>query len=350
MSKTLLGKITITKVLNGLLWAAVLLSISLRLVVSSYERPLFVAAGQERFEVEKGSGLLQVAYDFEERSWIDFPRFVTLYGRLLGYADGLKAGEYAIDPGMTLKQLLSKMRKGDVITYQLTFVEGQTFQDFLHTLENTQGIVRTLPALDAENVLKALAIPYSSPEGWLFPDTYFYEKGESDVAILKRAYHLMEQTLEREWKARDKDLPYASPYDALIMASIVEKETAVEEERGRIAGVFVRRLQSGMRLQTDPTVIYGMGDRYNGNITRQDLVAPGPYNTYLNLGLPPTPIANPGEASIHAALNPEPGDVLYFVATGEGRHQFSVTLEEHEKAVDEYQRKRRTDYRSSPAR
>lgn len=349
MSKAWLKKLTVGRIAHGLLWGAVALCVCLRILVAPLERPLQVTAG-ERFEVAKGTGLLQIAHDFNERSWIAFPRFVTLYGRVFGYAGGLKAGEYAIEPRMTIKQLLGKMQKGDVIVYQLTFVEGQSFSDFLKTLQNTPDIAKTLSPYDAESVLKALSIPHASPEGWLFPDTYFYEKGETDVAILKRAYSRMQQVLEKEWQARARDLPYASAYEALIMASIVEKETAVEEERGKIAGVFVRRLQKGMRLQTDPTVIYGLGAEYNGNITRQHLITPNPYNTYLITGLPPTPIANPGGASIRAALNPEPGEVLYFVATGEGKHQFSVTLEEHEKAVDEYQRKRRSDYRSSPAR
>lgn len=349
MSKDWLKKLTVAHIAHGLLWGAVVLCICLRILVAPLEEPLRVAAG-ERFEVVKGSGLLQVARDFESKSWVMFPRFVAFYGRLLGYAGGLKAGEYAIEPGMTLKQLLAKMQKGDVIVYQLTFVEGQSFLDFLHTLKNTPAVTKTLLAYDAVNVLNALSIPHASPEGWLFPDTYFYEKGETDVAILKRAYNHMQQVLEKEWQVRAKDLPYTTPYEALIMASIVEKETAVEEERGTIAGVFVRRLQKGMRLQTDPTVIYGLGSEYNGNITRQHLTTPNPYNTYLNVGLPPTPIANPGVASIRAALNPSPGEVLYFVATGEGKHKFSVTLEEHEKAVDEYQRKRRPDYRSSPVR
>lgn len=350
MSKAALKKLNIMSLVQVFLWGLVLLCVFLRVEVAALEKPLPLTSDDTRFEVRKGAGLLQVVYDFETRSWVNSPRLLALYGRVLGYADGLKAGEYSLRPGMTAKQLLQKMRKGDVIVYQLTFVEGQSFQDFLRTLENTQGVARTLKRYDAESIMKALGISHPSPEGWLFPDTYNYEKGETDVAILKRAYSHMQQVLEREWQARSKDLPYASAYEALIMASIVEKETAVESERGKVAGVFVRRLQKGMRLQTDPTVIYGMGSHYNGNITRQDLLTPNPYNTYLVPGLPPTPIASPGQASIHAALNPEPGEVLYFVATGEGKHYFSVTLEEHEKAVDEYQRKRRSDYRSSPPR
>lgn len=345
-----LKTLTFPRIAHAVLWTLVVFFVCLRALVADFETPLAFSADNDRFVVTKGAGLLQVAYQLEERDWTSSPRFVTLYGRLFGYADALKAGEYEVVPGITLKGLLNKMRKGDVVVYQLTFVEGQSYRDFLKVLSTTEGVTKTLSSQDASALLAVLGEKRASPEGLLFPDTYFYEKGESDVAILKRAHQHLLDVLNKEWASRAKDLPYASPYEALIMASIVEKESAVESERGKIAGVFVRRLQKGMRLQTDPTVIYGLGTEYNGNLTRQHLTTPNPYNTYLNTGLPPTPISNPGEASIHAALNPEPGDVLYFVATGEGKHQFSVTLEEHEKAVDDYQRKRRADYRSSPAR
>lgn len=350
MTKGWWAQFSVNRIIQLLLWGLVVLSVGLRILVASYEKPLPIASQGERFEVAKGAGLLQVAYQFEDKSWVAMPRLFTLYGQLLGYTEGIKAGEYQINSGTTLKTLLAKMKKGDVITYQVTFVEGQSYQDYLRVLASTDGIKKTLAANDVVAVMKALGDTRNSPEGLLFPDTYFYEKGEADVDILKRAYRHMQDALTKEWVSRAEGLPYNSPYEALIMASIIEKESGVEAERERIAGVFVRRLQKGMRLQTDPTVIYGLSGEYNGNLTRQHLMTPNPYNTYLNIGLPPTPIANPGIASIRAALHPEPGEVLYFVATGEGKHQFSITLEEHEKAVDEYQRKRRTDYRSVPAR
>lgn len=348
MIKRWLKMLTSPWIVHACLWMLVVVVIAFRVVVAGYEKPLSIDVGGDRFEVAKGSGLLQIAFQCEDRGWIGFPRFLAFYGRLFHYAGGLKAGEYRITPDMSLKNLLQKMLKGDVIIYQLTFVEGQTYRDYLQLLENTEGIVKTTTAGDESVLMKMMGENHKSPEGLLFPDTYFYQKGETDAEILKRAYHHLQEVLGREWAARAKDLPYQSPYDALIMASIIEKETAVEAERTKIAGVFVRRLQTGMRLQTDPTVIYGLGQDYTGNLTRQNLATPNPYNTYLNVGLPPTPIANPGEASIHAALNPEQGDALYFVATGEGRHHFSVTLDEHERAVDEFQRKRRADYRSAP--
>ncbi len=187
-------------------------------------------------------------------------------------------------------------------------------------------------------------------EGWIYPDTYSYTKGTRDIDVLRRAYQRMQQVLAEEWEARSQPLPLSSPYEALILASIVEKETGAPEERAAIAGVFVRRLQKNMRLQTDPTVIYGMGDNYRGNIRRSDLTRYTPYNTYKIDGLPPTPIANPGREAIHASLHPAPGKALYFVAKGDGRHQFSATLVEHNRAVQVYQkRQRRQDYRSSPA-
>lgn len=350
MTKNWLALLGLKRIIQVLLWALVVLSVVVRILVASYEKPLLIAAQGERFGVEKGAGLLQVAYQFKEKSWVAMPRLFTVYGRLLGYADGLKAGEYNIEPGTTLKTLLAKIKKGDVIIYHVTFVEGQSYRDYLRILASTEGIKKTLTSYENDAVMKVLGDSRESPEGLFFPDTYFYEKGESEVDILKRAYRHMQDALNKEWAARADGLPYASPYEALVMASIIEKESGVEAERGKIAGVFVRRLQKGMRLQTDPTVIYGLGNGYNGNLTRQHLLAPNPYNTYLNTGLPPTPISNPGIASIRAALNPEPGEVLYFVATGEGKHQFSITLEEHEKAVDDYQRKRRADYRSAPIR
>lgn len=350
MTKGRWAPFSVNRIIQLLLWGLVFLSVCVRILVAPYERPLPIASQGERFEVAKGAGLLQIAYQFEDKSWVAMPRLFTLYGQLFGYAEVIKAGEYQIVPGTTLKALLAKMKKGDVITYQVTFVEGQSYRDYLRILASTDGIKKTLATNDVDAVMKALGDTRSSPEGLLFPDTYFYEKGETDVDILKRAYRHMQDALTKEWVSRAEGLPYNSPYEALVMASIIEKESGVEAERERIAGVFVRRLQKGMRLQTDPTVIYGLGGEYNGNLTRQHLMTPNPYNTYLNTGLPPTPIANPGIASIRAAMNPEPGEVLYFVATGEGKHQFSITLEEHEKAVDEYQRKRRTDYRSAPTR
>lgn len=350
MIKAWISTLTLPRMAHGLLWLLVLFLVIFRVLVAEYEKPLNIAENGERFTVEKGAGLLQVAYQLEARSWVSRPRFMTFYGKLFGYANGLKAGEYSIEPRASLKTLLRKIKTGDVIVYQVTLVEGQGYRDYLRLIAGIATIGKTLTVTNGDALLLALGVEHSSPEGLFFPDTYYYEKGESDVDILKRAYRHMDAVLNKEWTERAQGLPYATPYEALVMASIIEKESGAEAEREKIAGVFVRRLQKGMRLQTDPTVIYGLGSEYNGNLTRQHLISSTPYNTYLNTGLPPTPISNPGMASIHAALHPEAGELLYFVATGEGKHHFSVTLEEHEKAVDEYQKKRRIDYRSSPVR
>lgn len=335
---------------SGLLWLLAMFLVIMRAVLADYELPLAIGDTAKRIQVERGAGLSQVAYEMAEQGLIQSPRFLTIYGRLLGYAEELKAGEYEIEPGMSLKALLGKMKRGDVVIYQVTFVEGLGYREYLKALSKAESINITLQNLDGKQILALLNIPARAcPEGLFFPDTYFYEKGESDLDILKRAHAHLESVLQKEWDHRAEGLPYVSPYEALIMASIVEKESASESEREQIAGVFVRRLQSGMRLQTDPTVIYGLGDDYSGNLTKQHLVTANPYNTYLNTGLPPTPIANPGKASIAAALHPAEGNSLYFVAKGDGTHQFSATLEEHEKAVEAYQKQRRADYRSSPS-
>jgi UPF0755 protein len=245
--------------------------------------------------------------------------------------------------------LLTKMLSGDVINYSVTLVEGKTFRDFRRMVEEAAHIdVSTKGMTDAE-VMALLGEPDEHPEGLFYPDTYYYHRDETDIAIYKRAREKLREVLQREWGQRQADLPYKSPYEALIMASIIEKETGSAPERPEIAGVFVRRMKLGMKLQTDPTVIYGLGDRYEGNIFKSHLLEPTPYNTYVIPGLPPTPIANSGTDSIRAALNPAEGDSLFFVARGDGTHHFSATLAEHEAAVVEYQRNRRADYRSSPA-
>ncbi|CBL46917.1 Aminodeoxychorismate lyase precursor [gamma proteobacterium HdN1] len=330
------------------LWGLVALVIAFRVWVADYERPLPVDGAESRLEVAKGAGLSQIAVQCKAKGWVDSPRFLSYYGRLFGYAGGLKAGEYRVTPGMNLKDLLHKMQKGDVVVYQITLVEGQTWRDYVRQLKDAENIESTIDPDDEKALATRLNEPYPTPDGLLYPDTYFYHKGETDFDILQRAQRRLKEVLDREWQNRAQGLPYHSPYEALIMASIVEKETGVEAERARIAGVFVRRLQQGMRMQTDPTVIYGLGKAYDGKLTKSHLQTPNPYNTYLNIGLPPTPIASAGVAAIHAALHPAAGDELYFVATGEGKHKFSVTLAEHEQAVTQFQRNRRADYRSSP--
>lgn len=307
-----------------------------------------VEPGNRVIIIERGSALPRVARQLEDRGLVKFPVLWRLYARFLAPAP-VKAGEYELDEFVSPYSLLVKFQSGKVITYGVTLVEGLTFADFVKTLAKAPKLQVLLPPDDLESQLRLLELDLSHPEGWFFPDTYRYIAGETDVSILKRAHGKMRSTLQLEWEGRQPGLPYQSPEEALIMASIIEKETGVPYERGTIAGVFVRRLQRGMRLQTDPTVIYGLGLEYQGNITRAHLRRATPYNTYVIKGLPPTPIAMPGLAAIRAAMHPEAGDALYFVAKGDGSHQFSVTIEEHNEAVANYQkRKRAPDYRSAP--
>lgn len=261
----------------------------------------------------------------------------------------LHSGEYRLTPGLKVIDMLGLWRNGEVVQYSLTLVEGWSFRQVRAALARETRLEQTLDGLNDAGVMKRLGQPGLNPEGRFFPDTYRYVGGMSDLDLLKQAYARLEMVLAEEWQERAEGLPYKEPYDALIMASMIEKETGVPEERSEIAGVFVRRLRIGMRLQTDPTVIFGMGERYNGRITRADLLDPTPYNTYAIDGMPPTPIALVGREAIHAALHPAAGKSLYFVARGDGSHVFSDSLQAHNRAVREYQLKRRADYRSSPA-
>lgn len=263
--------------------------------------------------------------------------YLEAYARGMKKAAGIKAGEYRLDPGMNPYQALDLWRSGKVVVYELRIVEGTRFDAALQQVATHPQIRHTLTTSDPDQIMAALGLAGKHPEGRFFPDTYLFPRDTSDVVILRRAFDAMSKLLDAEWQTRAADLPYANPDDALNMASIVEKETGVPAERPQIAGVFVRRLRLGMRLQTDPTVIYGLGASFDGNLRKRDLLAANPYNTYLNTGLPPTPICLPGRAAINAALHPADGDALYFVSRGDGTHQFSATLAEHEAAVRRYQ-------------
>lgn len=280
---------------------------------------------------------------------LDQAFWLRLYWRFNLRNQPLHSGEYRLVPGATASDMLDLWRRGEVLQYSLTLVEGWNFRQVRAALAREKRLELTLGELSDAELMKKLGLPGLNPEGRFFPDTYSFVRGMSDLELLKQAQVRLEKVLAEEWAQRAKDLPYKEPYEALIMASMIEKETGVPQERGEIAGVFVRRLRIGMRLQTDPTVIYGMGERYNGRITRNDLRQPTPYNTYTIDGMPPTPIALVGREAIHAALNPVAGKSLYFVARGDGSHVFSNSLEQHNRAVREYQLKRRADYRSSPA-
>lgn len=250
----------------------------------------------------------------------------------------LKVGEYVLEKGATAADILALLAEGKTRRYSITFPEGWSFKQVFQAIKDNPNLQHTLSDQEFTDLMTKVGSDRSHPEGLFFPDTYYFEKNSSDVELLKRAHDKMQRLIAAEWQKRDRDLPLESPYEALILASIIEKETAAAEERKKIAGVFTRRLKMGMLLQTDPTVIYGMGDDYQGNIRRSDLREPTPYNTYVIKGLPPTPIAMPGKAAIQAALHPADGDDLFFVARGNGRHVFSATYTAHEKLVTLYQR------------
>ncbi len=265
------------------------------------------------------------------------PWYWRLLARQLHVAGRLHAGEYALTPGLTPTTLLQKMAAGDVLQHHFTIVEGWTFRQLRAALAQDDGLQQTLAAIDDAEIMRRLQAGGAPPEGWFLPETYSYVKGMSDFDILHRSHEAMARLLEESWATHPMGFMLESPYQVLTLASIVEKETARVEERPLIAGVFLHRLKLGMRLQTDPTVIYGLGARYDGNLHRRDLDTDTPYNTYTRDGLPPTPIALPGKAAVEAVMHPDPTDALYFVARGDGTHEFSATLDAHNRAVERYQ-------------
>ena len=266
--------------------------------------------------------------------------YLVLYAMLRGEENDLQAGEYVISKGMNARQLFTAMVAGKVRQVSVTLLEGWNYRQVLKALDEHEQIKNTITTDEPAEVAKAVGIDGDHPEGWFFPDTYRFVCGTTDVELLKLAYAATQKVLKEEWENREEGLPYASPYEALTMASIVEKETGLASERTEIAGVFVRRLNKGMLLQTDPTVIYGIGKNFDGNIRRKDLRTDTPYNTYTRAGLPPTPIAAAGREAIYAALHPAEGETLYFVSKGDGSHYFSKTLKEHNAAVRKYQLKK----------
>lgn len=302
-------------------------------------KPLSISEHQT-LELKPGSRLRDAVTLMRERGLFEARRqglYLELWARANGQAAQIKAGEYALDPGLSSLDMLALLVGGKTMLYELRIIEGLRFDQALKLIADHPVLVHTLADTRAETVMAAIGQPDMHPEGRFFPDTYRFPKGTSDVVILRQAFGAMDRLLQENWARRAPGLPYARPDDALTMASIVEKETGVPEERARIAGVFVRRLKLGMRLQTDPTVIYGIGEMFDGNLRKRDLLADGPYNTYKRAGLPPTPICLPGRAAVEAALNPAAGDELFFVSRGDGSHQFSVTLEQHDAAVRRYQ-------------
>ena len=288
------------------------------------------------FTVNSGSGLKAVARQLANDGVLAEPESLWIVARLLGRGQAIKAGTYRLERATTPLELIDKMERGDVVLDEILFVEGSTLRQWLAQLAAQPKIRQTL-AGKSEMDLRGMLGEIDPLEGWFFPDTYRYAPGTTDLDILKRAHAAMKKKLDEAWAARDPGIVLATPYEALTMASIVEKETGQGVERPIIASVFENRLRRGMRLQTDPTVIYGLGERYDGAIHKRDLLEDTPWNTYTRDGLPPTPIAMPGAASIRAVLHPAATPYLYFVARGDGTHEFTASLEEHNRAVAKYQ-------------
>lgn len=325
-------------IVAALVLAAVLAGATAWRIQDFMASPVAVPADGVSFSIPAGSSFTAVARRLVEQDIIEDDRFYRLYARWSGDASAIHAGDYLIEAGATPRSLLQKFTSGDVRLFSFTIVEGWNHRDLLSALHANEVVQASMTEEDWPGLLADLGAATSHPEGLFLPETYRFPQGATDREILAQAYGLMQRTLGEEWDARGDRTPVTTPYEALVLASIVEKETARPDERARIAGVFARRLEKRMRLQTDPTVIYGIGPQFNGNLTRKDLRTDTPYNTYTRAGLPPTPIAMPGRAAIRAALNPAEGEELYFVATGlsDGSHKFSKTKAEHDAAVAEY--------------
>lgn len=304
--------------------------------------PLSLHGGQTPldFSVSPGLALRGASQQMAEAGLGFAPWQFTLLARLMGKSTAIKAGSYAVETGVTPLLLLDKLTRGDVTQAEIVFIEGKTFRQMRAALDAHPDVLHETTVLTNQDVLAQIGATEKHPEGLFFPDTYLFAKKSSDLDILRRAYRAMQRQLDLEWQRRDQDTPYATPYQALIMASIVEKETGRPADRPMVSSVFSNRLRSGMLLQTDPAVIYGVGEKFDGNLRKRDLLTDTPYNTYTRPGLPPTPIAMPGLAALQATLHPPKSDKLYFVARGDGSSEFSHSLGEHNRAVAKYQKGR----------
>jgi UPF0755 protein len=303
------------------------------------ERPLPLPKSPFDFQVKSGATLGSVARDLASQGVLDHPAPLIALARWKGVDRGIKAGSYEIVSGVTLPALLAKLTQGDVTQAAITIVEGTTFADLKTQLRSNPNVAKQVIDLPDDALLAKLRIEASHPEGQFFPDTYFFATGSSDLALLRRAHRSLVERLDASWAKRAADAPFSTPYEALVLASIVEKETGRAADRPLVASVFVNRLRAGMKLQTDPTVIYGLGSAFDGNLRKRDLETDTPYNTYTRAGLPPTPIALPSQASIEAVLNPPKTAYLYFVSRGDGASEFSTNLADHNRAVAKYQLK-----------
>jgi UPF0755 protein len=327
---------------RALAWVALVLFAAGGAAVLSWwyvdRRPLPLSADRIEFRIPSGASVRAIAQTANQAGVSLNENAFVLLARVTDSAGKLRSGRYAVERGITLRTLLNKLKSGDVLLERLTIPEGISFAEMRSVLAAATELRQDSAKMNAAELLRAVGASESHPEGLFAPETYLYDPGASDLDVWRQAYRMQSKALEAAWAARSSDLPYKNPYEALIMASIVEKETGQSAERSEIAGVFVNRLRLGMLLQTDPTVIYGLGAGFDGNLRKSDLLRDGPYNSYTRAGLPPTPIALPGKASIEAALRPAPTKALYFLARGDGTSKFSETLAEHNRAVDKYQR------------
>jgi UPF0755 protein len=301
-------------------------------------QPLVLPTSPFAFEVKPGASLRAVARELTGAGVLgrDWP--LVALARVEGVDRAIKAGNYEITEGITLPGLLGKLTQGDVTQSALTIVEGSTFAELRAQIAANPDIASSTQDLADAELMRRIGAPGTAPEGWFFPDTYYFAAGSTDAAVLARAYRLMQARLDAAWERRDPDTPLRNPYEALILASIIEKETGRSEDRPLVGSVFVNRLAGGMRLQTDPTVIYGLGAAFDGNLRRRDLEHDTPFNTYTRDGLPPAPIALPGQASLDAATHPPKTAYLYFVSRGDGTTEFSTTLSDHNRAVAKFQK------------
>jgi UPF0755 protein len=302
--------------------------------------PLNLSPQAQEISIKPKSGLRSIANQLVEQKVISSALPFVILAKIMQKESELQAGDYTVNKNVSPYQLMLSLNHGKSTQGSITFIEGKTFKQMRAKLAKNDAVRSTISDLTDAEVMLAVGNGEKHAEGWFFPDTFYFDRNTADTVLLKRAYDIMNAKLDAAWANRATGLPYKNKYEALIMASIIEKETGKASERPMIAGVFLNRLRIGMRLQTDPTVIYGMGDNYNGNIRRKDLTTDTPYNTYTRDGLPPTPIAMPGLAAIDAALHPEKTKALYFVGKGDGSHQFSNSLVEHNRAVVKYQLKR----------
>ena len=315
-----------------------LVALSAAAVFYWLERPLPLAADVVELSIESGTSPKAIANDWVDAGVQSSPWLLYEWFRWSGQSKKIRAGSYEIDRNTTPRGLLNKMVRGDVTLATVRFIEGWTMRQVRSELAKAEGLLSTIAAMSDADVMAALGATGQSAEGAFFPDTYAYNKGSSDLAVLRRAHHVMNKKLAAAWAQRTADLPLQNPQQALILASIIEKETGAAQDRRLVASVFINRLRVGMLLQTDPAVIYGLGLSFDGNLRKRDLQKDTPYNTYTRAGLPPTPIAMPGKASLLAAVQPQPSKALYFVARGDGSSEFSDNLAAHNRAVNKYQR------------